>query len=79
MKSTKLTALPDTLTWKNQPETLETNGVATLSMAAGPKTDWFYDPAGSKRSSNAPVALFCPARRELPAVGQSDSRLQRNL
>ena len=31
MKSTKLTALPDTLTWKNQPETMETNGVDTLT------------------------------------------------
>ncbi len=55
-----LSALPDTLTCKNQPETMETNGVATLSMAAGPQTDWFYDPAGAKRSSNAPVALFAP-------------------
>ena len=39
---------------------METDGVATLSMAAGPQTDWFYDPAGSKRSSNVPVALFAP-------------------
>lgn len=60
MNSVKLSTLPDILTWKNQPETVEADGVATLGMAAGPQTDWFYDPAGSKRSSNAPVALFSP-------------------
>ena len=60
MEATKLTALPNVLTWKNQPEKLETNGADTLSMTAGPQSDWFYDPAGSKRNSNAPVALFAP-------------------
>lgn len=60
MNSTTLSALPGALTWKNQPEAIDTNGNDTLSMAAGPQTDWFYDPAGNKRSSNAPVALFSP-------------------
>lgn len=60
MATVKLSALPDVLTWNNEPKLLETNGVNTLSMAAGPKTDWFYDPAGRKHCSNAPVALFSP-------------------
>jgi len=60
MVTVKLSALPDVLTWNNEPKLLETNGVNTLSMAAGPQTDWFYDPAGRKHSSNAPVALFSP-------------------
>lgn len=60
MATVKLSALPDVLTWNNEPKLLETNGVNTLSMAAGPQTDWFYDPAGRKHSSNAPVALFSP-------------------
>lgn len=60
MATVKLSALPDVLTWNNEPKLPETNGVNTLSMAAGPQTDWFYDPAGRKHSSNAPVALFSP-------------------
>ena len=60
MVTVKLSALPDVLTCNNEPKLLETNGVNTLSMAAGPQTDWFYDPAGRKHSSNAPVALFSP-------------------
>ena len=60
MATVKLSALPNVLTWNNEPKLLETNGVNTLSMAAGPQTDWFYDPAGRKHSSNAPVALFSP-------------------
>lgn len=60
MVTVKLSALPNVLTWNNEPKLLETNGVNTLSMAAGPQTDWFYDPAGKKHSSNAPVALFSP-------------------
>ena len=60
MVTVKLSALPNVLTCNNEPKLLETNGVNTLSMAAGPKTDWFYDPAGRKHSSNAPVALFSP-------------------
>ena len=60
MVTVKLSALPNVLTCNNEPKLLETNGVNTLSMAAGPQTDWFYDPAGRKHSSNAPVALFSP-------------------
>jgi regulation of enolase protein 1 (concanavalin A-like superfamily) len=60
MVTVKLSALPNVLTFNNEPKLLETNGVNTLSMAAGPQTDWFYDPAGRKHSSNAPVALFSP-------------------
>lgn len=60
MATVKLSALPNVLTWNNEPKLLETNGVNTLSMAAGPQTDWFYDPAGRKHCSNAPVALFSP-------------------
>ena len=60
METVKLSILPGVLTWLNKPELAETNGVNTLSMVAGPRTDWFYDPAGRKHSSNAPVALFSP-------------------
>ncbi len=60
MVTVKLSALPNVLTFNNEPKLLKTNGVNTLSMAAGPQTDWFYDPAGRKHSSNAPVALFSP-------------------
>ncbi len=60
MDSMKLAALPNVLTWENHPENLETNGVDALSIAAGPQSDWFYDPAGSTRRSNAPVAMFAP-------------------
>ena len=60
MVTVKLSALPNVLTCNKKPKLLETNGVNTLSMAAGPQTDWFYDPAGRKHSNNAPVALFSP-------------------
>ena len=60
METVKLSALPIVLAWKNKPELAETNGVNMLSMVAGLQTDWFYDPAGGKHSSNAPVALFAP-------------------
>jgi len=60
MDSMKLTMLPDVLTWENQPERLEVGATDTLNIAAGPGTDWFYDPAGSGRKHNAPLALFSP-------------------
>lgn len=60
MESMKLAVLPDVLTWENQPERLEVSATDTLSIAAGPVTDWFYDPGGSGRTNNAPLALFSP-------------------
>ena len=78
MNAITLSTLPDVLTWKNQTETVEADGVATLGMAAGPKTDWFYDPAGSNRSGSARRTVFT-ARRELLAFGQGDGRLQLDL
>lgn len=60
METVKLSTLPNVLTWKNKPELPEAYGVNTLSIAAGPQTDWFYDPAGRKHCNNAPVALFSP-------------------
>lgn len=60
LDTVNLSALPTALTWKNRPELSDTDGVHTLIMAAGPQTDWFYDPAGRKYCSDAPLALFAP-------------------
>ena len=76
MKSMKLTALPDVLTWKNQPETLETNGVNTLSMAAGPQDRLVLRSGRKEAQQQCACRLVFAARRELPAVGQGDGRLQ---
>lgn len=60
MESVTLSTLPRVLDLTNNPLLPETDGINALSMAAGPETDWFYDPAGKKRFNNAPVAMFSP-------------------
>ncbi|MCB0192120.1 MAG: DUF1349 domain-containing protein [Anaerolineae bacterium] len=46
--------------WKNKPDHVETTADGSLTITAGPKTDWFFDPAGLIHISNAPIALFSP-------------------
>lgn len=55
-----LTALPAPLSWLNQPSHVKTDSAHSITITAGAKRDWFYDPASDKRTRNAPVALFSP-------------------
>jgi uncharacterized protein len=49
--------LPFELTWLSEPQAWST-GEGRLTIAAGPKTDWFVDPAGDARPVvNAPALV----------------------
>lgn len=60
MEPLALNALDATLTWLNDPTSVESDGTDNLGFAAGPKSDWFFDPASSTKMKNAPIALFSP-------------------
>lgn len=60
MTSFTLSALPGELTWQERPLTWQHEPDDTLTIVAGPQTDWFVDPAGTVAKANAPVALFTP-------------------
>ena len=56
-----LSSIPGDLRWKNDPEDWEVGPENSLTITAGPKTDWFVEPSGSDWvTSNAPAALFSP-------------------
>ncbi len=50
--------IPADLDWQIPPLNWQLDSASTLTIAAGPKTDWFIDPNGSFRIGNAPNALF---------------------
>jgi uncharacterized protein len=61
MITLNLSPIPDALNWKNDPVTWTVTTDGSLSVTAGPKTDWFIEPSGSDWvTSNAPAALFTP-------------------
>lgn len=60
MSTFTLSALPAWLAWKNAPTEYRTVPAGSLTIIAGPKTDWFIDPAGGAPNANAPAALFTP-------------------
>ena len=48
--------LPDPLRWLNEPESTS-SGDDALTIAAGPRTDFFVDPAGGAVVANAPAVV----------------------
>jgi regulation of enolase protein 1 (concanavalin A-like superfamily) len=66
MTSFTLTDIPGKLEWLNTPLDwkIELNGslfpAGSLTIVAGPETDWFSDPAGKILKNDAPVAIFSP-------------------
>jgi hypothetical protein len=55
----RLDGLPFALNWLGTPLAQGMDG-GTLSITAGPRTDWFVDPAGTEASVNAPALLGSP-------------------
>ena len=56
-----LSAIPTELKWLFQPVDWQAQDTDRLVITAGPKTNWFIDPAGGRADDNAPVAVFTPA------------------
>lgn len=56
----KIPTIPGPIQWKNHPKYWQIQPGGCLVIEAGPKTDWFTDPAGHPPSDNAPAALFAP-------------------
>lgn len=46
--------------WLNPPQQSAQLSEDNIRITAGPKTDWFIDPAGKVLATNAPVLLFRP-------------------
>lgn len=64
MTTVSLSSIPGELSWKNDPEDWEVGPENSLTITAGPKTDWFVEPSGSDWvASSAPAALFSPPDR----------------
>src|SRR5947209_4978826 len=55
----RLTSLPMELAWLRPADTCTVDGAA-LSIAAGPRTDWFVDPAGAEPVLSAPALVGRP-------------------
>ena len=55
-----LDGFPFGLKWLGAPLAEDVAG-GKLSITAGPRTDWFVDPAGTEPSVNAPALLGSPA------------------
>jgi uncharacterized protein len=58
-----LPALPMPLEWLREPESWSSEGGA-LTIAAGPRTDWFVDPGGAEPVLNAPALVGIPPDRD---------------
>ena len=56
----QMPGLPTPLSWQNAPDVWSVWPPRCLEITAGPNTDWFVDPRGSRAVSNAPTALFSP-------------------
>jgi uncharacterized protein len=52
-----LAGLPMRLRWLAAPLEWTSRGDASLSIAAGPRTDWFVDPGGAAATLNAPALV----------------------
>lgn len=59
MEPIAMESLPDSLLWINDPVDWQLAADGTLTIEAGPETDWFADPAEDVTKDNAPAALFC--------------------
>jgi regulation of enolase protein 1 (concanavalin A-like superfamily) len=57
---TALTALPGPLESRNPPVMWQATGPDSLTISAGPKTNWFVSPWDSTAADNAPTLLFKP-------------------
>jgi regulation of enolase protein 1 (concanavalin A-like superfamily) len=55
-----LPTIPGELLWMNQPLDWKIGTDNSLTITAGEKTDWFYDPAKKVLLNNAPSSLFVP-------------------
>jgi regulation of enolase protein 1 (concanavalin A-like superfamily) len=64
MTAFHLSALPAELSWLQSPVAWNADAGDQLTIAAGPVTDWFIDPAGGPRKDDAPSALFAPPTNE---------------
>ncbi len=61
MPTFTLPPIPGELQWKNDPLEWKAEAGHRLVIIAGPRTDWFMDPAGDQsQNDNAPSALFVP-------------------
>lgn len=60
MSSFALPTIPAELKWRQTPVAWATTPEDSLTITAGPTTDWFSDPAGAVNKADAPVALFTP-------------------
>ena len=58
MDAINIPNLPRPLHWLNQPQAWDLSSDSQLSITASAKTDWFIDPQGAVKISNAPVLLF---------------------
>jgi len=50
-------SLPNALRWQGIPQNWSVDSHGNLSITAGQKTDWFFDPGGSVNVLNAPALL----------------------
>ena len=61
MEAFTIPTIPEALHWRHQPLSYNVDERSpALTITAGAKTDWFYDPAHSNRNDSAPMALFTP-------------------
>jgi uncharacterized protein len=58
MKTITIPNLPYPLHWLNQPQSWELSRESQLTITAPARTDWFIDPQGAVKVSNAPALLF---------------------
>lgn len=56
----RLAELPQPLEWQHAPLSWQSGGPATLSLTAGPHTNWFQSPTGDGGDDNSPRLLFQP-------------------
>jgi regulation of enolase protein 1 (concanavalin A-like superfamily) len=59
-----IATLPGVLEWRRPPHAWQVGPADTLTITAGPTTDWFTDPAGTAVTDTAPRALFVPPDAE---------------
>ncbi len=50
--------IPHSLRWLNQPQSWNLSTEAQLTITSPAKSDWFIDPQGAVKVSNAPALLF---------------------
>lgn len=65
-----IATLPAALEWRRPPDAWQVGPADTLTITAGPATDWFADPAGTTLTDTAPRALFVPPDAEFRLSAQ---------